>query len=685
MSMKKIIFKTIALAVLSGLVSACAGSDQKPEISSGALTIKYDSLMHSFIENKLPDSKPLMSKYFPSEIAYIGDRPVMDFKLESAVLETEEGKQTLILTGTGIGEDAALKKEVRTTIYNELPSMAFVNVTYTNSGKENINVTGWVNNSYTLSSAEGSGDQFWSYQGATYEDRRDWVMPLKEGFEQENYMGMNASDYGSGTPVSDIWRKDAGLAVGHAETTPKLVSIPVKVKSYEDGAQLSVAYKSEKTLKPGESVKTFETFINVHKGDYYATMKNFRKIMDMKGLKIGEFPETSYESAWCAWGYERGFNVKEVLGTLPKVKELGFKWATLDDGWQTSEGDWYLHPEKFPKGDEDMKAFVGRIHEAGLKAQLWWAPLAVDPGTDLIKNHPDMLLINKDGSKQDISWWDSYYLCPAYSGTINYTKELVQKMIKEWGYDGLKIDGQHLNGVPPCYNPAHHHAYPEESTEKLQDFWKMVYETALEIKKDAVIQICPCGTSYSFYNLPYMNQTVSSDPLSSWQIRLKGKTLKGLMGDSSPYYGDHVELSDNGSDFATTIGIGGVVGSKFTWPSDRHPKKGYILTKEKESVWKKWTDIYKEKMLPRGIYQGELYDIGFDKPETHAIRKDSKLYYAFYADNWLGDVELRGLENKTYKVTDYVNNKELGEVKGPAAKLKVEFDKHLLIECSPLN
>ena len=50
------------------------------------------------------------------------------------------------------------------------------------------------------------------------------------------------------------------------------------------------------------------------------------------------------------------------------------------------------------------------------------------------------------------------------------------------------------------------------------------------IKKDAVVEICPCGTNYSFYNLPYMNQPVASDPESSWQIRLKGKTLKGLNG-----------------------------------------------------------------------------------------------------------------------------------------------------------
>jgi alpha-galactosidase len=261
-------------------------------------------------------------------------------------------------------------------------------------------------------------------------------------------------------------------------------------------------------------------------------------------------------------------------------------------------------------------------------------------------------------------------------------------MMSVWGFVGLKIDGQHLNGVPPCYNPKHNHAYPEESIEKLQEFWKMVYETAQGIHEDAVVEICPCGTAYSFYNLPYMNQPVSSDAESSWQIRLKGKTLKGLMGDNAPYYGDHVELSDNMSDWATTVGIGGVIGTKFVWPVGVHEnlETGDInLTKEKEKEWAKWINIYNEKMLPKGIYLGELYDIGFDKPETHAVSKDGKMFYAFYASEWDGTVELRGLENKTYRVKDYVNNVELGEVTGPLSSLPVKFNQSLLIECEPID
>ncbi len=444
-----------------------------------------------------------------------------------------------------------------------------------------------------------------------------------------------------------------------------------------------ISFLNPLKLAPGSSFDTYETFVAVHQGDYFNTLETFSKVMQDKGITFQKFTPSTYQAEWCAWGYERNFTIDEVIGTLPKVSEMGYSWATLDDGWQTAEGDWHLNPKRFPNGDTDMKSFVDKIHNNNLKAMLWWAPMAVDPGTDLIKEHPEYLLLNKDGSKQDISWWDSYYMCPAFQPVIDYHVNLVKKIIGEWGYDGLKIDGQHLNGAPPCYNPAHHHSTPEESSEKLPLFFKAIIDAALSIKPDAVIQICPCGTEYSFYNLPYMNQTVGSDPESSWQIRLKGKTLKALMGCNSPYFGDHVELSDSGKDFASTVGIGGIVGTKFTYPTDRLEHKNFVLTPAKEAEWQKWLDVYKANELAEGCYKGGLYDIGYDKPETHAIQKNDTMYYAFYADSWNGDIELRGLSGGKYKIVDYVNDKELASVEGADPKINCSFEKHLLIKAVP--
>jgi alpha-galactosidase len=88
-------------------------------------------------------------------------------------------------------------------------------------------------------------------------------------------------------------------------------------------------------------------------------------------------------------------------------------------------------------------------------------------------------------------------------------------------------------------------------------------------------------------------------------------------------------------------------------------------------------------MLSRGEYLGGLYDIGFDRPETHAIRKGANMYYAFFAPDWKGEITLRGLASRSYRVTDYVDGKDLGTVRGPAGKLNVEFSRNLLLEAKP--
>ena len=88
--------------------------------------------------------------------------------------------------------------------------------------------------------------------------------------------------------------------------------------------------------------------------------------------------------------------------------------------------------------------------------------------------------------------------------------------------------------------------------------------------------------------------------------------------------------------------------------------------------------------MANGQYLGPLYDIGFDVPETHVIRKDGTMYSRlFFAKQWKGSVELRGLEDRNYSVVDYVTGKSLGMVSGHNAHLPIEFTGNLLVEAQP--
>lgn len=577
-----------------------------------------------------------------------------------------------------------LVREVSVTAYDNYPSTLVVRAVYTNDSDEAIAVDGW---SVCCLRVNAAGDDpcFWSFQGQSTEERDDWLLPVGDGFWQKNYMGMNNSDYGGGIPVVCLWRKDAGVMIGHLEPNPVLVSLPVRKQAGEDFATIGIVkeYDSPLLLQPGESLETCESFISVFTGDCFSALRGYAKLLECNGVVMPQSEPDAFEPAWCAWGYERHFTIDEIVGTLPKVKELGFKWATLDDGYQIAEGDWELTKERFPRGDADMKYMVDQFHANGLKAELWWAPLAADPGSSFLKKYPESVILDKDGKPQDITWWDSWYLSPVDEDVIREQKALVAKFIGEWGFDGLKLDGQHMNAVAPDYNPAHHPDDPEKDVRELPDFFKMIYQTARDIKPHAVLQFCPCGDCFSVYHLPYVNKTVSSDPESSWQIRTKGYVLRAL-APRTAYYGDHIELSDGGNDYQTQLGIGAVLGTKFTWPKDNpHVRRSYLLTPEKEAQLKNALEIYAAKRLSEGEIVPGLYDVGYDFPETYVIRKDGVLNYAFYTRGpKVEQVELRGLEKGCkYQINDYYNHVDYGVVTASdKTVLDVDFDHALLLE-----
>ena len=674
----------VLLFVLPGAVTARTASARvAAQIEGRNLRIEFDRDLRSRVVARFDGKDTPLGPFASSETVRTATARLGLFHLTSqrsdSVRDSIGSGQRLTLAGNA----GKLTKTVTVIVYDDFPSMAVFDVQYANSGKAGIMIKQWSNNNYTVNAKRDTAlPAFWSYQSGSYEKRPNWILPLKLGFRQQNYLGMNASDYGGGTAVVDVWRRDIGIAVGHLELRPRLVSLPV---SMPDSAHATVAVErlQQITLKPGESFHTFRTFVAVHQRDYFNALVEYRRFMIAQGLRPATPPTDGKGAIWCAWGYGRTVQPDQVYKTLPTVKKLGFKWVTLDDGWQNNVGDWLLDPKKFPNGDKDMRAIVDRIHAEGFRAQLWWSPLSAVPNSELLKEHPDYALLNKDGSKRKISWWNSYYLCPSEKGVIEYHKALVRKILGDWGFDGLKLDGQHMNGAPACYNPAHHHASPEDSVEAMPDFFRAIYETAQFVKPGALVEFCPCGTAYSFLTTPYFNMSVASDPESSFQVRSKAKTLKALMGDDLPFFGDHVEESDGANDFASTVGVGGVLGTQFVLPSLVKKRSTSDLTAEREAKFEKWLAIYRDKQLSSGQYLGQLYDIGFDLPETHVIRRDQTMYYAFYAKHWKGTVELRGLDDRKYSVTDYVNDKGLGTISGHDARLNVAFNGHLLLEVKP--
>jgi alpha-galactosidase len=651
----------------------------------GKIMVEFDGTMQSRVIAQLNGRVPL-GDFRSSEFVTVDGKEVDAFAMGD--FRVGDWKDSL---GTGkeyqiSGTANNLQKKISIVAYKDFPTMLFYKVEYQNTGSTDITLDGWTNNNYSVSAAPVANGKpaLWSYQPGSYGWDNDWIIPLDSNYTRDNYLGMNAVDYGGGTPVADLWRPECGVAVGHVELVPKLVSFPVTMVHGKEGT-LSITYKKKIQLKPGAKVATFRTFVGVHTGDHFNTLVEYSRFMQRQGFTFKKAPDGAYGNEWCGWGFEETWTTDQLLAALPKAKEIGLTWFVLDMGWYTRLGDFAIDKKRFPNGEADIKKFVQKVHSYGMKIQLWWMPMAVAFKTDLLAQHPEYLIYTEDGSPRFMpSFFKAFFLCPASTDVVEFSRQQVARLMS-WGVDGLKIDGNNLNGVPACFNPEHKHPYPEASVEALPGFFKMVYETALSVNPEAKIEICPCGTNQSFYLMPYMNETVASDPHTSWHVRIKGKTLKAMTGSNSVFYGDHVELSDNHSDFAATIGVGGAIGTKFVYPPGVHlnTESGDVsLTPEREQEWRKWITISNENPLARGEYRGELYDIGFDRPETHAVQLNGSMYYALYAPTYEGEVEFRGLNAKKYDVVDYEHHVTLGTIKGPVGKLKVSFKNHLLVKTS---
>jgi len=593
---------------------------------------------------------------------------------------------------------AGLRKSLTLEVYENFPAAAFLTLSYRNSGAAPVRLDRVAIQRRRLNASLAAPQQhpyeMWTFHGSSYKWGEDDVRPIVKDFKLDHPIGPASNGrLGGGLPVVAFWTRQVGTAMGYAEPRPYTVSLPVEVAG-DERVSSEIRIANGAVLKPGEIYATPRSFLAVFTGDYYEPLSMWSAILQHQGWTPAQPGSESYEANWCGWGYLGSVTALQMLGTIPKLKEFGLKWATLDSGWFDNHGDWNPNPQKFP-GDS-LRRLVDEFHGNGIRITVWWYPLAADAGqangkragraSKVLEEHPDWAILDAGGNRGR-----QVMLCPAVPAVQEYFRRVTEKLIRDYDFDGHKFDG--VYSVAPCYNPAHHHQSPDESVQAMGEVYKIIFDTTRALKPYSVTQTCPCGTTPNMAWLPFLDQAVTADPVGSVQVRRRIKLYKALLGPRSAVYGDHVELSrivfdkgneiDLGEDFASTIGPGGVVGTKFTWPDYGSRFAEAFLTPRKEEKWRKWIAIYNSKMLSKGTFRN-LYEIGYDSPEGYAIAKDGKMYYAFFADSatpaWKGTLELRGLAPGRYRVFDYVNEKELGTVDAANPRLATEFQDQLLVE-----
>jgi alpha-galactosidase len=681
----------------------------------------FEILPSGYIRSELPGrTKALLLDDvdgMPAETVVVNGREINDWVLDPAsskVLDAQGplGKLGKRIEQRSISSTSGLERFQSIEFYGDFPSMAFSTVSYKNIGAQPIQIDKTVSQRHRLSAVLNDPHvrpfNLWSFHGSSAAWGQDNVVQLSAKFARPNIMHTmmhnDENQTGGGVPVIAFWTPTMGEAIGHVELLPIPLAMPVQVTS--DGrVEASIVLNDQLTLEPGKVYSTPLSFVAVYKGDFYEPLRLYSLAMQRRGWEPAKPNDADYQPNWCGWGYEMDFTPQQMVGTIPKLKELGLKWATLDAGWFTNRGDWEPRPATFP--DDALKKLVQAFHKEGIHLTLWWIPIVAEDGkgkdilshkpyamSAVVRAHPEWLILDQDGKPARMTA-NLGGLCPALPQVQEYYRKLTEKFIRDWDFDGHKLDFSYT--VPPCFNPKHHHNSPNDSIYAMGEIYKIIFQTTRALKPESVTQSCPCGTPPNVAWLAYIDQAVTADPVGSAQVRLRTKMYKALLGPQSAVYGDHVELTkilgantshevDVGKDFASSVGTGAVLGTKFTWPDYGPRFRTVMLTAEKERLWKKWIDIYDSKMLSRGIFR-DLYVYGVDFPEAYAIEKDGKMYYSFFTanetDTWKGTLELRGLNPGRYTVVDYVNGASLGTVDGATPKLPgIQFTDHLLLEVS---
>lgn len=650
-------------------------------ISGNGVRVDYDSGSGAITLYRLDGGEAVQASK-PSTMGYpiIGGQSVKDFAISGCTVDTG-------ITGTmGAGERMTITSSSPSTgltrIYVLETSDAVEGGLYTTTtyqaGDAAVTADWFVDNEFEL---YNPGNVIWSYNGGgegpthSYDSVQKIDLTDSGTFNREN-----KQDYTSvGIPVADIYAADGGIAVGDASATRREVHNPIQETS--GSAQVSIKWPG-KTVAARTTVDAGQSFITVHKGDYYNGLRGYKNAMEYLGMIMpaqAEIPDSSYDLRWESWGWEFNWTVDLIIGKLDELQAAGVKQITLDDGWYDSTGDWGLNSSKFPNGISDMTRLTDAIHAHGMTALLWWRPC--DGGRDnsrLYQEHPEYFVKNQDGSTGKLDgagkfgnffYTTGYALCPGSEGAIASQTAFIDRAMNEWGFDGFK--GDYVWSMPKCYDESHHHAYPEESTEKQSEFYRAAHEAMVANDPNAFNLLCNCGVPQDYYGLRYLTQVPTADPTSLDQTRRRVKAYKALMGDYFPVTTDHNDIW-----YATTVGTGSVMIEK------------RAFTGAAEAEYERWLGIANDVQLHKGRFIGDLYSYGFDPYETYVVEKDGVMYYAFYRDgnkyrpSGYPDIELKGLDpDKMYRIVDYVNNRVVAtNLMGDNAVFNNHFSSYLLVK-----
>ena len=244
---------------------------------------------------------------------------------------------------------------------------------------------------------------------------------------------------------------DTPIAVGFnsAERSPVALACseafhPLTFGLYADDRTCEIVGRCEFFLQSAAKMKSYSCSVMLDRrnGGFAETVRDCtRWIAERNGFVEAFVPEAAFDPLYSTWyAYLQDVTAEELEEEAREAASLGMRTMILDDGWQKTDsatfysatGDWLPVPSRFP----DMKAHVAAVRKAGLRYMLWLAVPYVGDESKAWERFKDKALFVR-GAK---SPGRVAILDPRFPEVREYLIRTYERVVGEWGFDGVKLD-----------------------------------------------------------------------------------------------------------------------------------------------------------------------------------------------------------------------------------------------------